>query len=238
MERARHKIEEVIKKQKRLHEQSQTTTETRPSKDKSQYLLALGGVAAGLTIAVIIWLASTIVTTEHIDTSKADKAVTIHTGLIRKSSDTIAQLNERVESLTGSVASLEDRITQILALTNSNAIVETKLDASSPHQITASAATHSKFDMNESNATRADTKAPETGKVFNPTHTVKTRVNLRPSASLNTKPIAVLNVGTEVKYISYSDGWYYVDTQSHGKGWCSSDHLAPLLPAQRKTSDN
>ena len=43
MERARHKIEEVIKKQKWLQEQSHAKTERSSAKDKSQYIIALGG---------------------------------------------------------------------------------------------------------------------------------------------------------------------------------------------------
>jgi len=222
MERVRQKMEEVIQKQKRLQEQSQATTESRSAKDKSQYILALGGVAAGLTIAVMVWLAMSIVMTDHINMSEADKAVTIHTGIIKKSSNNIAELNERVESLTESVSTLEARLTKIMALTDSIAIVETNRAASSPQQIPESADANPAFE----------------GNVFIPTHTVKARVNLRPSASLHTTPIAVLNVGTEVEYISKSDGWYYVNTQSHGKGWCSSEYLSPLSSTQRKSSAN
>jgi hypothetical protein len=236
MERARHKIEEVIQKQKWLQEQSHAKSSS--AKDKSQYIVALGGVAAGLTIAVIAWLAMSIVTTEHIDMSEADKAVTIHTGIINKSSNNIAELNERVKSLTESVSSLEARLTHVMALTDSIAIVETNHAASSLQQIPESADAKSAFDMNESGASRVVDNAPEAVKVFIPTHTVKARVNLRPSASLHTTPIAVLNVGTEVEYISKSDGWYYVNTQSHGKGWCSSDFLSPLSSTQRKSSAN
>lgn len=220
MERARHKIEEVIQKQKWLQEQSHAKSSS--AKDKSQYIIALGGVAAGLTIAVIAWLAMSIVMTDHIDISEADKAVTIHTGIIKKSSNNIAELNERVESLTESVSTLETSLTKIKGLTDSIAIVETNHAAFPPQQIPESADAKSAFD----------------GKVFIPTHTVKARVNLRPSASLHTTPIAVLNVGTEVEYISKSDGWYYVSTQSHGKGWCSSDYLSPLSSTQRKSSAN
>ena len=232
MERARHKIEEVMQKQKWLQEQSQAKTERSSAKDKSQYIIALGGGAAGLIIAVIVWLAMSIVMTDHINMSEADKAVTIHTGVIKKSSNNIAELNERVESLTESVSTLEARLTKFMALTNSIAIVETNHAASSPQQISESANANSAFDMNESSASRVVDNAPEAVKVFIPTHTVKARVNLRPSASLHTTPIAVLNVGTEVAYISKSDGWYYVNTQSHGKGWCSSDYLSPLSSTQ------
>ena len=238
MERARHKIEEVIKKQKWLQEQSHAKTESSSAKDKSQYIIALGGVAAGITIAAIVWLAKSIVMTDHIDMSEADKAVTIHTGVIQKSSNNIAELNERVESLTESVSTLEVRLTQIMALTDSIAIVETNRTAPSPQQIPESADTNPTLETNESNVSRAVQTATETGEAFIPSHTVKARVNLRPSASLHTTPIAVLNVGTEVEYISKSDGWYYVNTLAHGKGWCSSEYLSPLSPAKRIPTAN
>jgi hypothetical protein len=88
-------------------------------------------------------------------------------------------------------------------------------------------------DMNKSDTSRAAQITTETEKAFIPSHAVKARVNLRPSASLHTTPIAVLNVGTEVEYINKSDGWYFVNTRSHGKGWCSSEYLSPLLPRNR-----
>jgi len=182
MERVRQKMEEVIQKQKRLQEKSQATIESRSAKDKSQYIIALGGVAAGLTIAVMVWLAMSIVMTDHFNMSEADKAVTIHTGVIKKSSDNVAELNERVESLTESVSTLEARLTKIMSQTDSIAIVETNHAASSTQQIPESADANPAFE----------------GKAFIPTHTVKARVNLRPSASLHTSPIAVLNVGSEV----------------------------------------
>ena len=232
MERARHKIEEVIKKQKWLQEQSHAKTASSSTRDKSQYIIALGGVAAGITIAVIVWLAKSIVTTDHNDMSEADKAVTIHTGIIRKSSNNIAELNERVESLTESVSTLEARLTKIMGLTDSIAIVETNRTASSPQQIPESADANATLETNGSSVSRAVQTATETGEAFIPSHTVKARVNLRPSASLHTTPIAVLNVGTEVEYISKSDGWYYVNTLAHGKGWCSSEYLSPLSPTQ------
>ncbi len=73
---------------------------------------------------------------------------------------------------------------------------------------------------------------------FTPTHTVKVNLNLRPSASLNTTPIVVLKAGSEVEYIKEADGWYYVNTQFYGKGWCSSEYLSSLSRPQNNTSVN
>jgi hypothetical protein len=62
-----------------------------------------------------------------------------------------------------------------------------------------------------------------------PTHSVLSRLNLRPSASMDGIPVAVLPAGTQVEKISKSGSWYYVDAGIHGKGWCFSDYLSPLL---------
>ena len=238
MERVRQKMEEVIQKQRRMQAQHQAKTEGSRTTDKSQYILALGGVGAGLTIAAIVWLAKSIVTTDHYDLIAPERNEAIHTGEIRRPSDEIVMLNERVVLLTESVSNLEAKLTHIMALTDSITDIGAKHAASSPQQIPESADANSAFDMNESIASRVVDNTPETGKAFAPTHTAISRVNLRPSASLNTTPIAVLNVGTGVEYISKSDGWYYVNTQSNGKGWCSSDYLSPLLPTQRKSPAN
>ena len=82
----------------------------------------------------------------------------------------------------------------------------------------------------EPNASRSAQMTSEAVKAFIPTHTVRAKLNLRPSASLDTTPIAVLKVGSEVEYIREADGWYYVNTQLHGKGWCSSEYLSSLSP--------
>ena len=87
---------------------------------------------------------------------------------------------------------------------------------------------------NEPNASRSAHMTSEAVKAFVPTHTVRARLNLRPSASLNTTPITVLKVGSEVEYIKEADGWYYVNTQLHGKGWCLSEYLSSLLPPKNK----
>jgi glucose/arabinose dehydrogenase len=88
--------------------------------------------------------------------------------------------------------------------------------------------------VTEPNVSRSAVMKPEAIKAFVPTHTVKTNLNLRPSPSLNTAPIAVLKAGSEVEYIKEDDDWYYVNTQLHGKGWCSSKYLTSLLQPKNK----
>jgi uncharacterized protein YgiM (DUF1202 family) len=74
----------------------------------------------------------------------------------------------------------------------------------------------------------------EAVKAFVPTHTARANLNLRPSPSLNTRPIAVLKSGSMVEYLKEDGGWYYVNTQLHGEGWCSSKYLYSLSPSKNK----
>ena len=84
------------------------------------------------------------------------------------------------------------------------------------------------FDTMEPTASGNVQTTNETEREFTPTHAVKARLNLRPSASLSSTPITVLKVGAQVEYISEIDDWYYVNTESIGKGWCSSNYLSSL----------
>jgi len=88
--------------------------------------------------------------------------------------------------------------------------------------------------VTEPNASTSADMTPEAVKAFVPTHTVRANLNLRPSPSLNTRPIAVLKAGSEVEYIKENDDWYYVNTQLHGEGWCSSKYLSSLSPPKNK----
>ena len=236
MERARHKMEEVIRKQKRLQEKSQASTGSGSVNSKSQYILALGGVAAGITIAIIVWLANSILTATHSNLSAPERAGAGYTGELRKPIDDIARLNERVESLTESLSGLEARLTRVMVLADSLTDTGKKQPVSSRQDMTESADAVPVSDMKESAASSAVHTAPETEKAFAPTHIVKTRVNLRPSASLKTRPIAVLKAGTEVEYLGKTEGWYYVNTRSHGKGWCAADYLSALSPVHKSPS--
>jgi hypothetical protein len=56
----RQRLNEIRQKQLNSLEKLQTTTPSNADNGKSQYLVALGGVAAGLIIAVIVMLAKSI----------------------------------------------------------------------------------------------------------------------------------------------------------------------------------
>lgn len=236
MERARHKMEEVIRKHKILQEKSQASTGSGSANSKSQYILALGGVAAGITIAIIVWLTNSILSTNQLNMSAPQRADAVYTGDLRKPIDNIARLNERVELLTESLSGLEAKLTRVMVLTDSLTDIGKKQPVSSRQDVPESGVAGPTSDMNESAASSAVHTAPETEKAFAPTHIVKTRVNLRPSASLKTRPIAVLKAGAEVEYLGKKDGWYYVNTRSHGKGWCAADYLSALSPVHKSPS--
>jgi ABC-type uncharacterized transport system fused permease/ATPase subunit len=231
-------IEEIRQKQKKMYEHSQASTEFGSANDWSQIIVALGGVAAGLTLAVIVLLAYSIVTTGHFKTIIPKASDVSHTDNVKKSSDNIAQLNRRVKLLTETVSSLEAKLMRVMELTVSISNIEEKHASFSQEDIHEADGAKSASDINESNALRAIQVTSEIKKPFLPTHTVKVRLNLRPTATLNSRPITTLKVGTEVQYISQSDGWDYVYTRLHGKGWCSSGNLSPLLQTQQKSSAN
>lgn len=238
MEHFGQKIEEIKQKQQRSLENSQAKIESSSVSKKPQYILALGGIAAGLTIAVMVWLANAIMTKDNINMIAPGSAKAIHTIDIKKTTDNISQLNERVELITESISNLEAKLTGIMALTESITDGENKNASSSKQYISESTDADSAIDMKEPDTSSVVHPAPDAVTVFVPTHIVKTRLNLRPSSSLSTTPIAVLKVGSEVEYIREADGWYYVDTPLHGKGWCASEYLSPLPPAQQNTTVN
>jgi hypothetical protein len=57
-------------------------------------------------------------------------------------------------------------------------------------------------------------------------------LNLRPSRSTDNIPIALLVAGTGVKYLDEENGWYFVETERYGEGWCASEYLSPLPAVQ------
>ena len=238
MEHVREKIEEIRQQQKRMHKHSQVLAESGSANNRSQIIVALGGIAAGLALVVIVWLAYSIVTTGHIWMIMPEAAKASHTDEIKKLSDNIAQLNERVELLTDTVTRLEASLMRVRVLAYPINNTE-EVHASSSHgNMHESVEAKSASTTNESNAPSIAQVSADTSKPFIPTHTVKARLNLRPATTLNSRPIATLRVGTKVQYISQSDGWDYVNTRLHGKGWCSSDYLSPLLQTQLKPSIN
>ena len=102
-------IEEIKQQQKKMHEHSQASKEANTANDKSQIIVALGGVAAGFTLAVIVWLVKSIVVTHHINMMEPDMPDVIDLGDIKKLNKMIVQLNERVDLLTESICNIEQQ---------------------------------------------------------------------------------------------------------------------------------
>jgi hypothetical protein len=237
MEDVRRKMEEVKKKHMRQHAYSQGNTESASSRDNSPLLIALGGVVAGLTIAGLVWLARTTIA-DHIDFTAATTADIIQPGEFRKSTETIAELNERVEALNHTVGTLEAKLTRVMEITDAISSDNENHAGSSPQDLSESDEHDSENNSSRVSVSRTVRGVPETREPFVATHMVKAKLNLRPTTSLDSKPIAVLKAGTEVQYIRESDGWDYVMTQSNVKGWCSSEYLSPVLPREQRTSAN
>ena len=210
---------------------TRTTAASGAAQDRPEYLVALGGVAVGLMIAAVIWLTKPLVTEGNINSNRPEAAVT-SPDESRKTNDHIERLNQRMELLADTISRMDARLEHILVMADFMTNVNNK-DVFALKKISPDPAVETAEFAGDSSATTTADNAPyETSQAFVPTHTVNARINLRPSASLNTTPIAVLNIGTEVEYISERDGWYHVNTRLHGKGWCSSDYLSSLQPAE------
>jgi hypothetical protein len=150
----------------------------------------------------------------------------IHESQIREANEAIKQLNDRVELLTKSISSLGAELTQVMELVEANNKIEktTFTDQDTPEPADEKPVTS----MADSQASGVTDSAAKSDNTFIPTHVVKTRLNLRTSISLDDAPIGVLSTGTKVSYIDEANGWYYVDTERLGKGWCASQYLSPL----------
>jgi len=245
MERVKRKMDVAEQQRKRLQENAEDVErlndwiDGKPTSTLEKFtqhlttsqktFLLLAGTAAGVAIAIIVWWAEPVRTVNNSSMISLESAESIQTSEIKNPSDNIAHLNERVEMLTDTITDLEVKLMRVLVLADGITDLEHKL-------VTANA--RAVFNTMEPTASGVAKTTPETEGVFTPTHTVKAKLNLRPSASLNTTPVAVLKVGSRVEYISEIDGWYYVNAQSHGKGWCSSDYLSPLLPTHQRASVN
>ena len=207
---------------------AQTTTEPGAAHDRPQYSVALGGVAVGLMIAAVIWLTKPLATEDNIHSIRPEAAEVISPDEIRTTNQNIARLNQRMELLADTISSMDAKFKRILVMADAMNEDNNTGASASQRSTTDPAAEAAEFDEDSSDTSSVDNSPHETEQAFIPTHTVNARINLRPSTSVNTKPVAVLNIGTEVEYISETDGWYYVNTRLHGKGWCSSDYLSAL----------
>ena len=219
----RNKLNEIRQKQLESKTNSQSNKPSTTSNDKSPKIGILLGVAVGFITA---WLMSSLFSTEDVNLIGQDSHVAIHENEIREANKTIEQLNDRVELLTDSISSLESELTHTIELIEHNKNDE---KTNSTHQDIPEPADEKPITTLADSQTSGVTDSTVTSETpFIPTHVVKTRLNLRRTTSLNDAPIGVLSTGTEVSYIDEANGWYYIDTEQLGQGWCASEFLSPL----------
>ena len=219
----RKKLNEIRQKQLESDRSPKANEPSTAASDTPLKIAALGGVAAGLIIA---WLINSFLPTENADLIAQRSSVGIYENKIRVANETIEQLNDRVELLTESISDLEAELTQAMGLVKlNNNIEKTTNTDQDKFELTDEKPTST---LVTSQAAELADSASTSNKAFKPTHTARTRLNLRSSNSLEDEPIGVLSAGTEVRYIDEANGWYYVDTERLGKGWCASEYLSTL----------
>ena len=219
----RKKLNEIRQKQLESDIDLQANEPSTASGNKSLKIAALGGVAAGLIIA---WFMNSFLPTDNVDLIAQRSSVAIYENKIREANEKIEQLYDRVELLTESISGLEAELTQAMVLVKPNNEIEkttitdqSRLEPADERPVST---------LVDSHAPGLADSAATNDKAFKPTHIVKTRLNLRTATSLDDAPIGVLTSGTEVRYIDETNGWYYVDTEQFGIGWCASKFLSPL----------
>ena len=219
----RQKLNEIRQKQLGPDTDTEANEPFTASGDKSLKIAALGGVAAGFKAA---WFMNSFLSRDNVDPIAPSSSVVIYENNIREANKTIEQLNDRVELLTESISDLEAEITQAIGLVEINKETEktTLTDQGDPEPDDEKPVSTPA----EQQASNSADSAARSDNAFKPTHTVRTKLNLRPSTSLDDQPIGVLSAGTEVRFVDEANGWYYVDTEQFGIGWCASEYLSPL----------
>ena len=219
----RKKLNEIRQKQLESDIDLQANEPSTASGNKSLKIAALGGVVAGFIAA---WFMNSFLSKDNVDPIAQSTRVAIYENDIRVANETIEQLNDRVELLAESISDLEAEITQAMGLVELNKETEktTITDQGDPEPDDEKPVTTPAEPL----ASNSADSAARSDNAFKPTHTVRTKLNLRPSTSLDDQPIGVLSAGTEVRFIDEANGWYYVDTEQFGIGWCASEYLSPL----------
>ena len=227
-------MEEAIQQQKKLRSTSKIDSDAAQADRKSTVATEklasfhslspvatlLIGCVAGVAISAFFWWVKSVGTVDENRMIALESIDAIQVGTINKSIENIMNLTKRIETLTDTVLALEVKLRDTLALADG------KADKGN-EAVKADAKLEAKSVVPDAHVAITDTH--KTVMVFTPTHTVNANLNLRPSPSLSSAPIAVLKTGSKVKYINERNGWYFVNTKSHGEGWCSSEYLSPIL---------
>ena len=229
--RIRQRLNEIRQKQLESHNKTRETSPATAPNNNPHYIFLLAGLAAGLIISIIVWMVSPLSKTDDVEIIIPESHVSIDTSSLDKANEHIEQLNNRLELLSRSIDVLETRLNRLRGLSDSNHHAGMMPAHTYQNRIKEAASTESTIDANEAVSSRSAISS-NTVNSFNPTHSVTANLNLRPSASLDSKPVATLSTGTKVEYMHESGGgWYYVNTEQHGKGWCASKYLSPLQPS-------
>ncbi len=223
----RQRLNEIREKQLASQADPHANTPPTTASDKSHYIATLRGVVAGLTIAIIVWLAKSILTTDDVNIFSTESHDATNAGEISKTKQQIEQLNDRVALLTGAISTLESGLNRVMGTTSPTNVTEMKQYSSRRKDVPETAGVEPRIDVIKHDSPNVADLLPGTDDAFIPTHTVTSRLNFRPSGSLDATPITTLPAGTEVEYIREDDGWYYVNTELHGKGWCAAGYLSP-----------
>ena len=222
----RQRLNEIRQKQMDLQSSTRSSRDSAVASDKSQYIVALGGVTAGITIAIIAWLVWSLMVVKQGIHDTTGSQTAIQTNTINELSEKIDHLSELIVLLTDSISGLEKGLTSL--------INESGFSAKSAHRNTV--ARHSELEPPATTQASSDKGTPTTlidvddqpeDLVSAPMYRVIERVNLRPTPSTDRSAVATLNVGSEVQYIRESGDWFYVKTESQREGWVASEYLSP-----------
>mgnify|MGYP001819935152 FL=1 len=99
----RNKLNEIRQQQLESEQNLQANEPSTAASDKPLKIAALGGLAAGLIIA---WLMYSFLPTENADLIAQRASVAIYENRVREANETIEQLNDRVELLTEKISTL------------------------------------------------------------------------------------------------------------------------------------
>jgi hypothetical protein len=229
-QRIRQRLNEIRQKQLDTQQSVQETAPTPISNNNSHYLFALLGLAAGVIISIIVWMVTPISRTDDMKIIMPESQVSIDASEISKANEQITRLSGRLELLTQSINALETRLNRLTDLPGSSPDAEMKNGQTFQKHMGRAADSGATIGTNELASSERDLSS-NAGNPFIPTHIVTTNLNLRPSASLDSTPVATLSAGTKVEYMHESGSWFYVNTEQHGKGWCASGYLSPLEPS-------
>ena len=228
--RIRQRLNEIRQRQLDSQQSAQETDPAPISNNNSHYLFVLLGMAAGFIISIIVWMVIPLSKTDDMKIIMPESQVSIDANEISKANEQIARLSGRLELLTQSINTLETRLNRLSDTSGSSLDTEIKPARTFQKHMAKAADTRTTIGANALAASEHDLSS-KAGNTFIPTHNVTTNLNLRPSASLDSSPVATLSSGTKVEYLDESGDWYYVNTEQHGKGWCASGYLSPLKPS-------